>query len=71
VEERIEVQTQAELRAPNAIPFHYEPFRRPKTALLDRFYLRHGAHIRIIFSSLHGRIEPKWGISPNFATVKL
>jgi hypothetical protein len=71
VEERIEVQTQAELGAPNAIRFHYEPFRSPKTALLGPFYLRDDAHIRIIFSNFQGRIESKWSILPPFATVKL
>ena len=43
VEERIEVRPQAEPRAPKAIRFRSERFRRPKPALLDSLHLRDGA----------------------------
>jgi hypothetical protein len=52
VEERIEVRPQAEPKAPKAIRFRYEHFRKPKPALLDCLHLRECARISIVFSYL-------------------
>jgi hypothetical protein len=58
VKERIEVRPQADPKAAQAIRFRSEPFRTPKTALLDRLRFRDYANIRIIFSDLQTIVEP-------------
>ncbi|HEY1895755.1 MAG TPA: hypothetical protein VGG62_05760 [Terracidiphilus sp.] len=55
---------------PKAIWFRFEPFKPPKTAILDRLHLRDGANIDIVFSNLQKIIEPDEGTPPP-VTVKL
>jgi hypothetical protein len=51
VKENIELRSQAESRAPNAIRFRFERFRRAKNGLLDSFYLPNCALIHIVFTN--------------------
>jgi hypothetical protein len=65
VEERIEVRRQAERRAQKAIRFRSEPFRSPKTALLDRLHLREWLSISVlVFSNLQIKVQTEMGTPP-------
>jgi hypothetical protein len=71
MEERIEVHPGAKNRSPRAIPFHYEPFKGPKTALLKRLFLRDQSRISFLFSKLETKNRAGTGISPFSRAVKL
>jgi hypothetical protein len=53
-------------REPGTFGFRYEPFRPPKTALLDRFHLRDLAHINSLFSYLQEKPQVEMGTLPPF-----